>query len=98
MVMKKKKSMIVYLLGILDILVGISLLLLKFNVEFIPIFFAGFVAVKGLAFIKNIASIADIACGFIFFYAIYSGYFGIFAYMAVIWLIQKGVFSLLKIA
>ena len=89
--------MIVYLLGLLDLLAGASFLLLKFDINFFPIFFASLLVIKGIAFIKNIVSVVDLICGLLFFYALYSGSFLIFMYLAVVWLIQKGVFSFFKL-
>ena len=89
--------MIVYLLGILDLLAGMSLLLLKFDINFFPLFFASLLVIKGMAFIKNIASIVDLTCGLFFFYTLYSGSFLILMYLAAMWLIQKGIFSFFKV-
>ena len=95
--MKSGYAMMIYLLGVLDILAGLSLFLLKLDVNFFQAFFATYLAVKGIAFIRNFASLADILCSLLFFYALYSGYFGIFAYIAMFWLLQKGIFSFFKL-
>lgn len=88
--------MIIYLFGLLDILAGISLLLLKFNVDFYGLIFASYLVVKGIIFLRYLVSIADIIAGLTFFYAIYTGHFNIVSYIVIIWLIQKGVFSFMK--
>ena len=88
--------MIIYLLGILDFLAALSMILMKFKINFYGSVFAGYLVVKGLVFIRNIASIVDIVCGAIFFYAIFTGNFSIAAYLAVIWLLQKSVLSFIR--
>ena len=93
---ENKIGMIIYLLGLLDLLAGISLLLLKFGVDFYGVVFASYLMVKGLLFIKNIVSAFDIISSIIFFYSLYFGYFGILFYLAAAWLLQKGIFSFLR--
>jgi len=96
-VVKERKLMIIYLFGLLDILAGISLLLLKFNVDFYGLFFAIYLIIKGIVFIRYLASIADMVAGLMLLYAIYTGHFAIINYAAIIWLVQKGSFSFMKV-
>jgi len=86
--------MLILLLGILDILAGISLLLLKFSMGYtIAAFFTIYLLVKGVAFITNWTSWVDLTVVAIFILALF-GNFNLLTYVAVVWLLQKGIFSL----
>ncbi|MBS3108553.1 hypothetical protein J4409_01650 [Candidatus Woesearchaeota archaeon] len=87
--------MIIYLLGLLDLLTAISLILLRFKVDFFALFFALYLIIKSVLFIKSLASVFDLISGIVFILALY-GYFGIITYIASIWLIQKAIFSFLS--
>ncbi|MBU1204031.1 MAG: hypothetical protein KKG60_03115 [Nanoarchaeota archaeon] len=80
--------------GFLDLITGVSVLLTKVGLgREIVIFCSLVVLVKSLVFIKSPVSWADIVSVFIIFAAI-GGWFWIGTWIAAIWLIQKGVFSL----
>lgn len=85
--------MIVILLGILDILAGISIFALKFSWG-APIvwFFVMYLIAKSLPFLKSVASIIDIIVACIFIFGIL-GQWNILTYLGALWLIQKGIVS-----
>ena len=86
-------GMLLILLGIMDVLSGASLILFNFKIDVLGMFFAAYLVVKGLIFLKNLASVLDIAAGIIFAFSLY-GHQSIFTYVAAIWLLQKAFFSL----
>ena len=88
--------MIIYALGLLDLLAGISLILLKFKIDFLGVFFALYLIIKGVVFFRNIVSLIDLASGIVFFIALY-GYYNIAMYVAAIWILQKGIISFFRI-
>lgn len=74
---------------------GIFLILLWFKVGLgIALFFAIFLICKGLLFLGDISSVIDIVSGVIFIFAAL-GIYNLFTWLAVIWLLQKGAFSLI---
>ena len=80
--------------GVFDILSGIILILLKFGIGMhIGWYFAIYLIVKGLIFIKDISSIVDIVAGVFLILALYN-IFPHITWIFVVWLIQKGFFSL----
>lgn len=86
--------MFLRLLGVLDILSGIVLILLKFKIATsIAWFFAIYLIVKGLIFIANFVSALDIATGVVMIFAIYGSY-NIVTWLFVIWITQKGLATL----
>jgi len=86
--------MVVFILGLLDILAACSFLFLKFGfMESFAVFFMFFLIIKGVLFIKNIVSILDIVCG-VFLILAYFDVFNIVSWICFVWLLQKGVFSL----
>jgi hypothetical protein len=88
--------MIIYLLGILDILAGLSLFSLRFEVGyFIAALFTVYLFLKSLVFIKNWASYIDLIVVVLFIIALV-GNFNFLTYIGVLWLLQKGAFSLLN--
>ncbi len=85
--------MIILLLGLLDILTGLSIFTLNFSwgptlVWFFVLCLIG----KSLISLKSIAGIIDLLVAFIFIAAIL-GHTGILTYIGVVWLIQKGIVS-----
>lgn len=85
--------MIVWILGILDILAGLSIFSLYFPWGTLVVWcFIFYLLAKSLPFIKSFASIVDIIVAIIFIVTIL-GYTGIWTYLGVIWLVQKGVAS-----
>jgi len=84
----------IFVLGILDILAGLSLLLVKFNIfPVITALFGLYVLIKALVFLRSFASIVDIIVVIIFIITLL-GSFNILSLCALFWLIQKGFFSL----
>ncbi len=87
--------MVVAILGVVDIISALVLLALKWGI----LKTAGWVAVillggKALLTFGDFASIVDLGCIAVFVLAIF-GVYGVWSYIAVLWLLQKGVFSLL---
>lgn len=84
----------IWLLGILDILSGIMMILLKyFPLKFAWIF-VFYLGIKSLIFIKNIVSIIDLIAVIFFILALF-GIYNILTLIFAVWIIQKGFFSLL---
>lgn len=86
---------LVKILGLFDVLAGISLILVKFGFNGLAILFSVYLILKGLVYIKDLISVADIICGVAVILAIY-GYFNIFSWLVALWLLQKGIISLLS--
>ena len=83
------------ILGVLDILAAISLILLNFGL--LPVaaaLFAIYIFIKSIVFFKDISSIIDLAVFIIFILALF-GTYNFLTYAAIIWLLQKGIVSLL---
>ena len=89
--------MILKLLGIFDILAGISLILLNVNLPLMKFvwIFAIYLIIKGIVFIKDIGSLIDLVAGIFIILAIYN-ILTSFSWIFVIWLIGKGFFSLMS--
>jgi len=86
--------MIVILLGILDILAGLSIFTIKFSWGPMLIgFFSLYLIVKSLPFLNSIASILDLCVAGIFVFAIMGFSHTALSAIAALWLIQKGIFS-----
>ena len=83
------------LMGIMDILSIVSLLLFKYG--FIPQIFliiaVIYLMIKGILFFRNIASLADFGVAVIFILALF-GIYNIITWVAIVWILQKAVFSL----
>lgn len=86
--------MVVKLFGLLDIIAGIILVYLSFNNSSLASFFVIYLLLKGLLFYGGFASIMDILAG-IFIGLAAMGNFYSLSWLFVIWLIQKGILSLL---
>jgi len=87
--------------GLLDILTGMALLGLYFdffNIAFLKVIFI-FVFVlfllKSLFFLPNIASFVDLICVAFFILGLFGLFSPFFTWVAVFWLLQKGIFSLI---
>jgi len=80
------------LLGVLDLLSALTIILIRF-LDFNIIGWAAaiYLFVKGAVFF-SITSLVDIFVGVIIIFAIY-GFFGIWTWIAFIWLVQKALFS-----
>ena len=86
--------MIVLILGLLDILAGLSIFSLGFSWGPVVIsFFGVYLIVKSLPTLKSIASITDLCVAVIFFAAVGGYSQAILSAISAIWLIQKGIIS-----
>ena len=86
--------MIAKVFGVLDIIAGITLILLKFSMfEGIGWIAAIYLVIKGIIFLPNIVSVVDIVSGIFIGLAMF-GIFNVISWIVAIWLIQKGIFSL----
>ena len=86
--------MIVIILGILDILAGLSIFTLKFTwgatlVWFFTLYLIG----KSLPFFKSIASILDMLVAAVFVFTIMGYAYPLVTILSALWLIQKGIVS-----
>jgi len=82
-----------YIFGLLDLISAVSIILLKFDMGIALAWFCAiYLLAKGIPFIKDPASIADIISAGIILLGIF-GFFGIYSYIAIIWLLQKALFS-----
>ena len=80
------------LLGVLDLLSALSIILIKFfDFNIIGWIAAIYLFVKGIVFF-SITSLVDIFVGVIILFAVY-GFFGVWTWLAFIWLVQKALFS-----
>ncbi len=87
--------MILKLFGILDIIAGVVLALTYFGIgDGAGVFFGIYLIGKGLMFINNIVSIIDIIAGVALLITVFYGE-SVFIWIFVLWLIQKGFFSVL---
>ncbi len=87
--------MILWILGLLDILSGIFFGLSYFGFfKEITVIFAIYLLIKSIIFIKGFASWIDIITAIIMFLVIY-GLHDIWIWIFVMWLLQKGFFSFL---
>ena len=88
--------MIVQLFGLLDIIAALSVVLLKFDIFiWLSLVLGIYLIIKSLIFIKSLASWIDLICG-IGMIISFIGFFSGFSWLVLIWLIQKGIFSLIK--
>ena len=86
--------MFAIILGVLDIIAALSLFLLKFSLApWFAAIFAIYLLIKAVIFFRDFASIIDIFVVIIFVNALL-GSFNILSWLAIIWLLQKGILSL----
>jgi len=86
---------IVQFLGLMDFLAAVSLILLRFDVgQGLAYFFGIWLLIKGIIFIKSFAGVLDLICAIIILFAAY-GYLNILTILAILWLLQKSIFSFL---
>ncbi len=88
--------MLVKILGIADILAAASFLLFGFGkIEWvIPFMFVMYIIIKAIAY-RDIVGFADVAAALIVALSFIQVYW-VFGYvLAVIWILQKGIFSLI---
>jgi hypothetical protein len=82
--------------GILDILAGLVIILLKFGfLQNVGLLLAVYLGMKGLFFINNLASIVDFVTAVFLLLAAVDIYFS-FTWLFSLWLFQKGIFSLMS--
>ena len=80
------------ILGILDFLAGMTLLGLKFfDLSLLGWVFSVYLIGKGLVFFDWMG-LLDIISGILILLAVF-GVFGILSYIAILWLVQKAIFS-----
>ena len=83
------------LLGLLDILSGLIIIILKFGVfPELGLFLSIFLGIKSLIFIKDIASVLDLITAVFLCLAALGFYFS-FTWIFSIWLLQKGLITLI---
>lgn len=89
--------MIVILLGLLDILSAVFLGMMFFHIIFkaVIILFGIALLIKGIIFIKSLASIIDLFAGMILIAGLFLAIPPFLFWIAAILLIQKGIFSFL---
>lgn len=87
--------MLLKILGMFDIISAAILFLLKYGVwEWVAWVCVVYIVAKSVFCIKSMASIGDLAAAGLFVAAIF-GYYNILTYIAVLWLLQKGIVSFL---
>ena len=86
--------MMLLLLGILDLISGIALFILSFKIFALAWLFAKYLIAKFLIFM-NFVSFIDLVSGILMVAAIY-GFYPVVTWLAVIWLLQKGLFSVFR--
>lgn len=86
--------MLAKIMGVIDILMAFSLILIKFNlyIKFL-IILTILVAIKALIFFSNFASIADLICVVIVVTSLFIGA-NFLLILVFIWFLQKGLLSL----
>ncbi|RME54355.1 hypothetical protein D6777_04070 [Candidatus Woesearchaeota archaeon] len=85
---------LVFILGLLDLTSAVVLFLLKFfpALKLPALVLAGLLLLKSIVYFFDISSIFDIVSVFIFIAAIF-GYYPLFTYAVIFWLLQKGIRS-----
>ncbi len=85
------------LLGFLDLLSIIVLLLFKYNFvsKFVLLIALFYILGKAIIFFRDFASLVDFGVVIVFALALY-GIYGIITWLAVIWILQKSIFSFLS--
>jgi len=90
----KYLGMVVFILGIVDILAGTSLFFARWDFLVSICWFASaFVLAKAVLFIKSPASIVDLAAVVIAVLALTGVMYNWITYIAVLWWLQKGIGS-----
>ena len=86
--------MIIFILGIMDILSAISLFGIKFSMGMSVawVFFA-YLLIKSILFIRSWSSVVDLIVAGLFLAAML-GWYNIFTAIGILWLLQKGIISL----
>ena len=88
--------MLVKLFGALDILTGLSIILLRFDLFVtLGLIFGIYLIIKALIFIKSGISIIDLISGIIIIISFF-GFFSMLSWIVMVWLVQKGLFSIIR--
>ncbi len=88
--------MIVKILGLMDVISGIVLGLAYYELfGQIAVICALYLLIKGIIFFGSFATWIDLITAIVFFLVIY-GVSGVWVWIFIIWLMQKGIFSLLS--
>jgi len=86
--------MILKLLGLIDLLAAIGLVMLKYDMfQTFALVLGLLVLIKAIMFFGSFISFIDIACFLVIILASF-GVFNFISWIAAIWLLQKGFFSL----
>lgn len=86
--------MLLKILGLLDLIAGITLFVMKFGIgRKLSLILGILLLIKGVLFITTLASIPDLITGIIMVVASYGNFHMIYLLFA-LWLLQKGLFSL----
>ncbi|MDP2908827.1 MAG: hypothetical protein Q8N77_03395 [Nanoarchaeota archaeon] len=84
------------LMGLMDLLTVTTLLLFKYGIiqqKFLIVAVA-YLIIKGVIFFRDIASIVDVGVAVVFILAMF-GIYNVLTWIAVLWVLQKAVFSML---
>ena len=83
------------IMGALDIITGLWILLLNYNLsgEKIGVMLAGYLIIKGIVFRDSFMSYIDIAVAVYALFAIIVGFNALIAWICMLYLVQKGIFS-----
>ena len=85
--------MLVQIFGLLDILGGIALLLSKLGADYHIFYILGLIIITKSLIFFNAISFVDVLAGLFLIFTPLVG-FGFFTWILIIWLLQKGCFSL----
>jgi len=87
-----------FLLGLLDLLIGLVFVFLRFglDIKFFALALAVYVVIKSLIFIKDFSSIVDLIGGIALFVFAFFGFTNLLMWLFAVWFIQKGFFSLIR--
>ena len=95
-----KNPMILKILGVVDILIGILFwMAMIFKISYfnpILLLLSLFIVAKGIIFLISLdfASVVDVISGFLIIYSINYGLHSLITIIIVIFLVQKGIFSM----
>ena len=84
------------LFGLIDIVAALLFVLLKYSIgESIVWYVIAFLVVKSLMFLRNFVSYLDLVSSVFLVLAVFNVYTA-FTWVAMLWLLQKGFFSILS--
>ena len=84
------------LFGLIDLFAALLFVLLRFNMGEQVVWYAiGFLLIKSVLFIRNVVSLFDLTSAAFLILAAFNVYTA-FTWVAMIWLLQKGFFSLIS--